>query len=1370
MDKGIFLAQFEGESKQAVIEYAKQITELQTDIIILMARKAACFYHTLETLGFVHNSAIITTDRVLGMDMKWMNGKKIAIIDELVFTGTTLKDSLALIKQKTVNTQVTCHALAVNSEHWESDYVQPDNKYFEIEDTTCRALSSSIVKSMSILPRPYSVDYPLYNRRSLYEHDISALSSCANWNIFDLTTKLQNDNNVRVFTLIPRPEKLNEFENVIGFKIKEENLTKIRIFGRYVGGKGGKTKFSFRVVPFFVFSPMYENQVDKLFNKLIQYVPESSEDLLKHFTTAKSKIRLLQYTVADKLAKLWLNDCNKLLSNNNKINLEHDDRELAFIFSPASINLVKRCLSSTSSLHEYTSCSTANSEYNEKELEKNDTELIESISDLQQALTQPFYDMYIQKEVPLQKLIKLHGSQEPYSSKNKIIKDRLKIGITIRELFKGVDKNDRQGINKDKLAFTLFLDSAIDQGIIVPITSKIETPSGNIITRSLRHGEEVKLSKKEFFLASIFLNSIKKNTQRNILYSTEMEKLLVLFLSCGANSQFLEEIFERTNKVASVGVKYYAFGAVSEIGTKGEKFEFDTSKSFSKALVREGIISEVKSTQGTYKINDTPDSYLEQFDPKKHTNSNIADTKALGQLISSGYQAGIFNRSAEDQTYLASCLYPENSILALAADINIFSDKWMSQFILDFQEHHSHGILVSPKIMDQLKGSLGYKALISGIGKFKAIEKKWPEKIFDKLKNAYCNNDETREAMWEKFWKSPDFNQGGPLPEIHQHMIRQLGIWLTHTRVCIDMIAYIIYAKSENIDRLADTESTVETQIKSLYKVSKRTHVFIELWTSIKNNTQKSKFAEYYSMLLNHIEILIKESFTLLNSAKSTVGQYGQAEHIEVFDDRLRVKIVGGLVTKTSSKEFESKFRKLIQETIEAARRPNNREPKKFLKGRNNNSAMHNRWLVESRPPYHNDSTIEAEIIAKGSNSTEWLIFLANKIIITFGSEFRVRLAIYVDFPREYRPFRIDRNNPNIINNAEELDISLDDELGIIEHNELVFISGKPNSNTLLRAHTYLEKLWKSKQRPTLDQTVTISNLVSQDLSIKKFVVGSINLGKKMNQVDIIILTILSEEFFAVKERLKNTEYVKDKNVTYSNMLLEGTLSDGAGIERKVLLCQSPEAGNTDMAITLSHVLNDYSCKVAILIGIAGGITSKLNIGDVIIADEVIYYEKQKDTETGNTSRMTSYRASRWTKNQISRLEVEIGKGKSKFALDSPSGNTFMVEKGPIGSGEKVLANSESEIIAKLKFTHDKTKAVEMEAAGLSMYMEAEASSKEPKVHHTIIIRGISDKADTAKSDDDQLVASQNAMSTLVELVKVADFSSLDSKRPANHI
>ncbi|MCF7515120.1 hypothetical protein L3V43_15035 [Pseudoalteromonas sp. L23] len=1362
MDKNTFLAQFDGESKQAVIEYSKQISEIKADVIILMARKAACFYHTLETMGLVRNSAIITTDRVLGMDMSWMNNKSIAIVDELVFTGTTLKDSKSLIQRKTKNVKVTCHVLAVNRDYWESTYIKPDNKYFELDDTSCRSLSSNIVKSMSILPRPYSVDFPLYNRRSLYNYDIAAISACPGWRLFDLSTKLQVENGVRVYTLIPDEDKIKELEEIVGLKITDDNLSKVRIFGRYVGGEAGKKKFSFRVVPFFAFAPMVESEVDKLFSHLVSKT-DSHVRIHKCFETAKSKIRLLQYYVANQLAHVWLKDINSLLSEINQFDLEHDDRELSFLFSPPMVGNVRELINKKCRFSPYKRVDSLSEFYVLDRSNKPMSTSAASIAEMQQELTKPFFEMYLNKEVALQKLIKEHGPSEAYNKNNKSVKDRLKKGVTVSELLDLTKACVGNESNLTKISFSLFLDNAIDQGIIVPITSKLDNANSSIITRAFRHGEEVKLSNREFYLISLYLNSIKKNAKKDSLFATEMEKLLVLFISCGANSSFLEEIFDRTNVVSSVAVKFYAFGAVSETSSSfssSEKFEFDTSKSLSKQLVELGVISETNEPgEGKYKINDTPEVYLEHYGGSKLTNSSDIDARALGQLIAIGYKNGVFKNSGENQTFLASCLYPQNSILALSADIRIFQDRWMSQFNYQFKDSDKANIFATPTLIHNFRASLPYKALCSGIEKFKAIEKGWPKTIFQKLQNAYCDDDESRLAMWEKFWRSPDYNQGGKLPEFYSNLIRKSGIWLTHTKMCVDILSYIIFFNNKEYEFLPSTRKSLNQQSKTLLKVSKRSHELEGLWSRLLKCKYGDNLDSFYHKALTYLSILMRESIGLLNTAKATVGHYGQTENIEIFDSRLRLQITES--DSLSGKSLRRLLNEIINDAVRASRNPHNDEPKSFIKGQNINSASNERWLVYCGDFIKYEDMTEVEVVAKGSNSYEWLIFLSNRIISKIGHSNKVRALVYYDLPKDFQPFRIEHNSPEIICNSHDVDISLDGQISKSIYSEIIFVTGRPKGNSINRAHNYIENIWRSSLTPEFDKTLSVSDLISQSFRVRGFKVSSINQGKVMKKVDIIILTILSEEFYAVKSELHECKYVPDSEVTYGNLMIEGCLYDGYGNAKKVLLVKSPDAGNTDMAITISTILNDYEAKVAVLLGIAGGVTSKLNIGDVVIADEVLFYEKSKDTDKGSLSRMTHFRSSRWAKSQISRLEIEVGKGKSRFKLKSRNGGSFTVEKGPIGSGEKVLANSKSEIVEKLKLTHDKTKAVEMEAAGLSMFMEAEGSSKQPKIQHALIIRGISDKADEAKSDDDQSVASENAMKTLCELIKVADFSSL---------
>mgnify|MGYP001420636146 CR=1 FL=1 len=520
----------------------------------------------------------------------------------------------------------------------------------------------------------------------------------------------------------------------------------------------------------------------------------------------------------------------------------------------------------------------------------------------------------------------------------------------------------------------------------------------------------------------------------------------------------------------------------------------------------------------------------------------------------------------------------------------------------------------------------------------------------------------------------------------------------------------------------------------------------------------------------NEVELifsqLMDEYPDILNSVKATAEKHGEIKSVTVFENRLRIQACIEQLDSNQIRLVIGTLNTLISEASQKARNPNVGKPKEFLRGPNatKRAALNNRWLQAAEVPSYDPrkNEIYADVLGKGRDSLEWLIYLGNKIISILGAELRFRILIYTEFQKEYCPFHVQEIGTQIVQTMQQIDRKLDEKLGEIVSSEIVFIGSNPRSNSLSRPKDYLSTLWKTKVSPIEDLLLNINDLVSLDVNASRFLVSAITVGKTMKEVDFLVMTILSEEYTAVSESLIGSRDISESELTYTNICKQGTLPDKNGNERTVLLCKSPEAGNPEMAVTLNQILTDFKAKVAFFLGIAGGIDADLNIGDVVIADEVFYYEKHKETDERIANRSTSYRQSRWTKTQIARLETTIGNGKSKFEMHSTNGNTFSVEKGPIGSGEVVLASTNSEIVAQLKYQHSKTKSVEMEAAGLSMYLEGEQASKDPKIKHTVIIRGISDHADPNKTDKDQGLAAQNAMSVLKEFVANADFSGID--------
>ena len=102
------------------------------------------------------------------------------------------------------------------------------------------------------------------------------------------------------------------------------------------------------------------------------------------------------------------------------------------------------------------------------------------------------------------------------------------------------------------------------------------------------------------------------------------------------------------------------------------------------------------------------------------------------------------------------------------------------------------------------------------------------------------------------------------------------------------------------------------------------------------------------------------------------------------------------------------------------------------------------------------------------------------------------------------------------------------------------------------------------------------------------------------------------------------------------------------------------------------------------------------------------------------------------------------GSGKAKGII--------RVFNGPIGSGNAVIADRDSDILRYLARFNDKILAVDMEAAGLSL---AHHEDLTPAGHPLgwLVIRGISDDASARKDDDYHHIAARNAALVLRELL-----------------
>jgi adenosylhomocysteine nucleosidase len=185
--------------------------------------------------------------------------------------------------------------------------------------------------------------------------------------------------------------------------------------------------------------------------------------------------------------------------------------------------------------------------------------------------------------------------------------------------------------------------------------------------------------------------------------------------------------------------------------------------------------------------------------------------------------------------------------------------------------------------------------------------------------------------------------------------------------------------------------------------------------------------------------------------------------------------------------------------------------------------------------------------------------------------------------------------------------------------------------------------------------------------------------------------------------------------------------------------------GQESTMAAYNHLREHFHPAVIALTGIAGGIHRDVRLGDVVVATRVICYDLRKETPAGTKYRGQEQQAPAIVGHAVK--EFFTGHGDpAEFDVDGSgkAKGVIRVFNGPIGSGNAVIADRDSDILTYLARFNDKILAVDMDAAGLSL---AHHEDLTPAGHPLgwLVIRGISDDASARKDDDYHRIAARNA-------------------------
>jgi adenosylhomocysteine nucleosidase len=251
---------------------------------------------------------------------------------------------------------------------------------------------------------------------------------------------------------------------------------------------------------------------------------------------------------------------------------------------------------------------------------------------------------------------------------------------------------------------------------------------------------------------------------------------------------------------------------------------------------------------------------------------------------------------------------------------------------------------------------------------------------------------------------------------------------------------------------------------------------------------------------------------------------------------------------------------------------------------------------------------------------------------------------------------------------------------------------------------------------------------------------------------DVGVLTILDEEIRAVQAVLGRMRDYRERRLPHGPLAREAWVPAAGGLPVRVAAVQTFTRGTESAALAYQGLVREYNPSTVLLVGIAGGIGKGVEIGDVVLSDEVISYDARKETAD------RIYR-----RGQAQAVAAPLGHRLNDFLAATPArqhrpgGDSYRILRGPIGSGNAVVADDRSDITRWLREFNDKVLAVETEAAGVAESFH-ESVQHDAVTRGWLTVRGISDAADRLKNDDDHIRAAVHAAQVMAQLLPFLHF------------
>ncbi len=672
-----------------LIQWIDNLAALDVDYIIFMARKSFCVYDVLLRVGASRLPQVVLSDRVLDLNLNFVRGKRIALIDDTLILGTSIHAAAKSLRDAGAAV-VESHVFARDLD-WHAEFlVKPDSTVVDLNEAEMRSLCGKFVQAMSLASRPYSADFPIVSVPPLSTDDLDRIGSDPLWQCYRIGGSLDPESLNQRFSIFPNIELFHDLFGYSRERLPSIDICKIRVYVQSAGD------FPSHFVPMVTLAPLSVSQIDDLFLHLCETLAAQRklpmpdiEVLRRAIRRPTARQRLVQYFLSRGLIE-------RMMLPGHDVQII--DAESSVHWGPTLTAILDQ-LSGSYSLLMRSICTKlsdlepAPTPNDAKELAReilvpipfgNKAPAEEDLgNDIDLELNRIFQRIYDGRELDARRSIHESADNIDEALKN----SRLNTGLSWQQIVQHVCASFKldSALNLPQM-LSLALDRCVDAGVAVPITRVTED---NIVFRAYRHGEDVLLTDVEFDLMyEVMRGYIDGYLERPVgdggeqrdpvadesvddLYAIprlDFEKLLVLACRIGLQQSWLRPNFSETATGDMLKIGFDRMGARVVLKTASTTLKV-AEPWFVSRLVDRGIVEE--DEQGKYSLG-------HKLNSPAAISADEESAYSLGMLFGFARRkspdgSGLRSR---DLVMMSSCDSPRYLCAALEAEVEIV-EKWI---------------------------------------------------------------------------------------------------------------------------------------------------------------------------------------------------------------------------------------------------------------------------------------------------------------------------------------------------------------------------------------------------------------------------------------------------------------------------------------------------------------------------------------------------------------------------------------------------------------------------------------------------------------------------------------------------------------------